>query len=735
MKNRLEGLWNEPIPAKSAFLAIFTSIGVGVAMPIYAVIGSDLAFLRPPFDSHFLDAIILPVLFLIVPAFVLFMIQRGIGRINAGLSVLLVIAVISTAVILWGLRLFHLATGSHFPWLWLTAIIATAVFIVVFFLRREFMFLFVYGSVVVGMATVLFVYRNYTTLSGTVEFKELATQQQVMNDVPVFIFVFDELPVLMLRCDSKGIGSSTDGVNGDLYPNFKQFADDATWYVNSTSGVSITTPNVQSLISGLDLLSDPNGAPPKNVPNLIDHLAEYRDVLVWESKPLVATGKMMTARRLSVSGRSQNYFTVILIAYSDAMFHAKWIETPDLDIIDQNATGDLLGGQYSQILGFGEYVRDFLDQLTDSKEQVAYFYSLYPHHAYIVNPDGSPIVFRPWRRRGERDEPGYCFRRFHADSSTESGETIWNIRRSMINQIRFTDGVLGALVGELKGKGIYDEALIIVFSDHGIGFTDAAQGRDNRLDRTARHQMDSNLMNAGNVLMVKYPHQQEGAMDPRHARPHDIARTICEVLGVSPPWQMDGQSLITEDWQERKSMFIVRNYGEDASVIVEVADPATYELSFPEVPAYESRWLGVSDDDMPVRKDRSGQILYVTREASLPWESGARYIMTVSGYSYLTKEGRVPDRAYISVNGTVAKVAIPSQFFRIIQGATVVGDTRSYWAVRIPPDLLHAGKNVVRVFNPTNEAETEFVEARRSLTFEMTKEEAESFGVNPTFIQ
>ncbi|HEV3206374.1 MAG TPA: sulfatase-like hydrolase/transferase [Terriglobales bacterium] len=98
------------------------------------------------------------------------------------------------------------------------------------------------------------------------------------------------------------------------------------------------------------------------------------------------------------------------------------------------------------------------------------------------------------------------------------------------------DSAVGKLVAALRGSKLYDDALIVVASDHGQGL--GAHGEDTHgvflYDETLHVP-----------LLLKLPQGQSAGKRVRvHARLVDIAPTILEIAGVTIPSQMQGQSLL-----------------------------------------------------------------------------------------------------------------------------------------------------------------------------------------------
>ncbi len=477
------------------------------------------------------------------------------------------------------------------------------------------------------------------------------------------------------------------------------------------------------MVSGWDLFKDYAGRQlPANVPNIFAFLSASHRVLVRESIRLVATEESLHQTHLPVPVRAVQFVKRVAMLYCVAVFPRDWIDIPNLDTLVQNERIDFGATQWHEVRAFEAYWRGFVQSLSTEKNQLAFFYSVFPHHPYMVGPDGGLIMIHPTLRpagEGQEAIPARSRLRYHAASRSGSGETIVNLRRSLINQVRYTDHVLGELLKAIERKGLYDEALIIVMSDHGIGFTDSAQGRDNLSSRSPRHQLDSNMMNAADVLIIKYPHQQSGNIDRRHAKPYDVAPTILDVLGVDEPWKMDGVSLLVEGWPERKILFRPRNYRAPDMPMTELPEPENHHLAFQPFEPIESPWIGKATELLKLRQERSGALSYIAFETAFPWERGAEKVLVLSGFSVLDQEKRIPHQTYIAVNGTIAKAIRPSQYVKLPKHPKL---TQAAWSATIPPSHLRVGKNIIRAFSPVDARETAFVEFRRPFIFQITQD-------------
>jgi len=113
-------------------------------------------------------------------------------------------------------------------------------------------------------------------------------------------------------------------------------------------------------------------------------------------------------------------------------------------------------------------------------------------------------------------------------------------RSRYAGEVTYTDTQLGRYIDALKRKGIYDDMLIIVTSDHGEAFgekhgdiTDIAHG--NHLYDATQHV----------PLIVKLPRRQQTRQRCRDVvQLVDLAPTVLEYMGASLPQSFQGKSLL-----------------------------------------------------------------------------------------------------------------------------------------------------------------------------------------------
>jgi hypothetical protein len=103
-------------------------------------------------------------------------------------------------------------------------------------------------------------------------------------------------------------------------------------------------------------------------------------------------------------------------------------------------------------------------------------------------------------------------------------------------QFGAADLVVGELIDHLEATGAWEDALVVVTSDHGSEIMAPTQGRpvpDDRQDEVLRIP-----------LFVKAPGQTRGEPRDDPASTMDVLPTILDVLDIETGWSFDGHSLL-----------------------------------------------------------------------------------------------------------------------------------------------------------------------------------------------
>ena len=330
-----------------------------------------------------------------------------------------------------------------------------------------------------------------------------AADVDVPSTAPSVLFiVLDQLPTASLL-DGHG------HVDADLYPNIARLASGSTWYRNETTVAPWTNMAVPAILSG-DLPISQNTAPiASNYPhNLFTLLGRSYDLNV--SEPWTALCPTSLCRRQGSDG--------IAALIGDAAGVARDVR-PGKDeafMLEQRINPD-------RPADFEEFVRTIA--APGKRPRLDYVHLLLPHDPWYYLPNGV--------RYPAPDLPtGMFYAVWGGEHSAAVG------RQRHLLQVQLTDRLVGRALDRLEKSGRYDDTLIVLTADHGVGFTSEEPWRG---------------ASAGNYeqimwtpLFVKAPGQRRGRIDDRNAWSVDVLPTVADILGVQVPhdWKQAGHSLV-----------------------------------------------------------------------------------------------------------------------------------------------------------------------------------------------
>jgi len=365
----------------------------------------------------------------------------------------------------------------------------------------------------------------------------------VVPDVPgpVVVIVLDELPLTTLL--------TPDGsVNGQRFPAFAELADGSTWFRNASSHDSLTARSVPTLLTGR---LPEEGA----LPTLRDHPRNLFSLLGPELP--VARYELVTdlcPEEVCEPPPAQS----IAQALSDAaVVYGHRVLPPslrsDLPAIDHSwgAFGDDLGDGAAPAaveadVG-GEEVpteSEAVDRwaaIPAAERSAAGQAAILLERGRAITPDPSlhlihvalphyPWVLTPWGTR----LMDYAVRvEDPADPAYD-----WTSRQQYQLQSMQTgaaDAVLAQVLAHLKESGAWEQATVVVTSDHGVSLTPPDFGR---------HPTADNRQELYRVpLFIKAPGQTTGEVRDEPAQLIDVLPSLIDLLDVETDWELDGHSL------------------------------------------------------------------------------------------------------------------------------------------------------------------------------------------------
>ena len=327
---------------------------------------------------------------------------------------------------------------------------------------------------------------------------------------PVFILLLDEFTRAALL-DGNG------NVDATRFPNFAELARHSTWFNNATANAEYTTRSIPVIVTG----NFPHGNEPSPVAypdNLFRLLAPTYDVTVHEVVTRFCTTPEYHCPDASRVQQRGHLLKAVAKLYLLRI-------APNSVVMKIQADGLREEQQRFQ---------EFLDEIgtaSGSKPPLQFMHLELPHAPYMLLPDGtireqSPGGFDP--------------------SFAGNEQLIQHLRDSYELQVQYVDRELGRFLDKLKKAGLYDSALIVVTSDHGVSWNLQAPGRVLSEKNAA--------MIFPVPLFIKLPGQSEGKVSNVDAQLIDLTPTIAAVVGVKIPWHTAGHDLFAPSAAREKIM-------------------------------------------------------------------------------------------------------------------------------------------------------------------------------------
>jgi hypothetical protein len=411
----------------------------------------------------------------------------------------------------------------------------------------------------------------------------VAAGQSVGPHPPVVIIVLDELPLMSLLDDAGGI-------DRERLPNFGRLADEATWYRNATSVGGTTTFAVPAMLTGRYPGAEPVAPHYSRHPeNLFTLLGDAYRIEAWENitqlcppercagRPGQPRGGVTTMLRESASLLGELASPYDSTRDPTATFQER---TLGEDIREGDRDPDVGPEFRMNRLGDSQPARftEFLASLRPTTEPTLRFlHLLMPHSpwAYLPSgqryqgPRGLPIDGRWWARLAHQRH---------------------------LQQVGYTDRLLGEAMRALRATGQYDESLIIVTSDHGVSFSDGTP------PRTLDPQQGGAAELAWVPLLVKEPGQRAGRVDERNWEHVDLVPTVAEHARVKLPWQVDGVSALGPPRTTGDKRF-ANSPGDTVTIrdpahLAAIQQGATTRPVLPDIP--ELSLIGSAVEEMPI---------------------------------------------------------------------------------------------------------------------------------------
>ncbi len=325
------------------------------------------------------------------------------------------------------------------------------------------------------------------------------SSERIARPKTIVMVVFDELPLTSLM----GPGERIDA---GRYPAFAALARKATWYRAATAVHDSTALAVPAMLDGRyprpRLRSDVYSHP-ANLFTLLEHTYEI-------NASEEATGLCPTSLCEPLPGTASSH----------------------------------LGG--GKVKRFREFVRS----VEPRPGPVLWFkHVLLPHVPFQYYPSGTK-----YRRHAPEPIGGL-------NGPLGFGDP-WVMKvayQRHLLQLGLADRLLGELFARLRRLELFDDALVVVAADHGIGF------RVGQERRTITHRNVEDL--APVPLFMKLPGQRRGRVVDQHVETIDVLPTILDLANVRVHGAMDGSSLLRPRAAQSRRVTVFHRVGVELNTI------------------------------------------------------------------------------------------------------------------------------------------------------------------------
>ena len=386
---------------------------------------------------------------------------------------------------------------------------------------------------------------------------ESASIVSTESKAPVVMVVFDELPTISLLDE----GGSIDPIR---YPNLYELVQDSYWFRNASTINTGTLVSVPAILDGLY----PRGS---HLPNLKGHphnlftlLAASHRLYAFENitelAPQSGPQSKLTARMRMLIRDTSIVYLHLLLPPDLASRHLprlteSWKDFSRLDRRPEEKTAwkEFRADWSGRALKFQEFV-DSIDSTPDPG--FYFFHSMLPHGSWTHLPSGKRYTLS--KKRGI---PGIIGPNNQGIDVTGWSDNEWLVIQAYqrhLLQVGFVDRLVGNLVTRLKEVGLYNDALIVITSDHGTSFIP----KDSRREITPTNHPDIMLV----PLIIKTPKQEQSVVSDRNVEIIDILPTIAHLLDIDLPWPVDGHSALDVSQPERKAKIITGRRGRRLTV-------------------------------------------------------------------------------------------------------------------------------------------------------------------------
>jgi hypothetical protein len=323
-------------------------------------------------------------------------------------------------------------------------------------------------------------------------------------------------PVWILLCDELSLAavSTPDGrPDAEAFPALAALAADGVWFTEATTNHQWTHQAVPTILTG-------RRDPPEGARTIFQRLPETRSAMIID--PWLPTSQWIRrygADKTRLYFRSRSEFLegrpLKVAAYlADTFAESAFARLP---------SGVERRRGVSLYATLDHEIQVLLESADAGEGRVTYWHCPLPHQPFLYHADG--------RERAE------------ALSFPGDVDLLWRAYRE---QIRYLDAILGRFVARLKERGVYEKAVIVLTSDHGLRTSGALE--------PGYPERRSGLVPRV-PLILKAPGLAPGRSEVEYQH-LDFAPTLLELLKIPyEPGDFEGRSALSGPRTSRPRWF------------------------------------------------------------------------------------------------------------------------------------------------------------------------------------
>ena len=354
---------------------------------------------------------------------------------------------------------------------------------------------------------------------------------------PIVFILLDELSVVSLL-DAWG------NIDEKRFPNLAAFAREAYWFRNTTTVSNQTVNIIPAILTGKrpteKLLPNLHNYPD----NLFILLKDSYKFNVMEVMTYLCPCELSWGHdEISYPGRMKSLLRDLSVVYCHIVIpldhrhvlppiNNQWgnfgrTKDQNINMSKPKSKEDLHRKAVAHLEKDRPAVfKKFIKRIDTVRPSFNFIHFMMPHDPYEYLPSGkkylnNDVIMGVQIKENKYIGPQLLVDKFH---------------QRYLLQVAYVDRLLGNLINFLKDKKVYNDALIIFASDHGVSFM------ENDFSRRLSISNASNLLFT--LLLIKTPGQEKGIISNFDAESIDILPTIADVLEIKNPWQISGTSLL-----------------------------------------------------------------------------------------------------------------------------------------------------------------------------------------------